>query len=96
MGNGELAGRVEGVGTEVYTMAVEAVVSGDSGAGGPGAEMVEGQLSHREELVPEVGGERGVGSGEEGNEVVLRRANRAFGWIRTVIRGGDKLVGEVA
>ena len=37
-----------------------------------------------------------MGSGEEGNEVILRRANRAFGWIRTVIRGGDKLVGEVA
>ena len=37
-----------------------------------------------------------MGGGKDRNKVVFGRTNRAFGWIRTVIRGGDKLVGEVA
>ena len=36
-----------------------------------------------------------MGGGKEGNEMVFGRANRAFGWIRTVVRGGDKLVVEI-
>ena len=52
VGYGELSGGVEGVCTEVYRVAEEAMIGGYGGSGGPGSEVVERQLSHGEELVP--------------------------------------------
>jgi hypothetical protein len=46
----------------------------------------------REEFVPKVEGESGIGCAETGDEVIFESANSALGGVATVIAGGDELV----
>ena len=69
-GYAQLAGRVNGVGFEVEGSTMEAMPSGLGGVGGPGAEVVECQLGHGEDVVPLVGGGSDM-SGREGREEVI-------------------------
>ena len=69
---------------------------GDGGNGwSPSAEHVEGQLSGRQEEVPQVGGKCEVGGGEAGDEVVLRRTYGTFGFEGAVLAGDGKCDGDV-
>ena len=69
--------------------AVEAVMGGDGGVGGPGAEVVEGEFDVRDEVIPSVGGERDVRGGECGEEVIFGCANVSLsGECAVIVRGG--------
>ena len=99
MGEAKLARRVERMGTQVNFVPMQAVEGRDFGGGGdgwsPSAKHVEGQLSGRQEEVPQVRGECEVGGGEAGNEVVLRRTYSTFGSEGAVLAGDGICDGDV-
>ena len=64
------------------------------GLGGPGAEMVEGELGEGEEVIPQVRRKVRVSGGESGDEVVLRGADAPFSGEGAVNTGGNELDGE--
>ena len=90
-GYAQLAGRVNGVGFEVEGGTMEAMPSGLGGVGGPGAEVVECQLGHGEDVVPLVGGESDMSGREGGEEVIFGRADGALRTVGAVVVGGNVL-----
>ena len=80
---------------EVERTAMQSVVGGDGGVREPRAEVVEGELGDGEEIIPSIRGERDVGGGKDGDEVVFTRADVPFGSEGAMVVGGGKLVVEV-
>jgi len=60
-----------------------------------GAEHAQGNHSKENKAVPLVGWEGGIGSIEDGDEVVFKGLDGSFGWVESVITGRCKLVVEV-
>ena len=82
MGNGELACRVDGMGGKVERLWIGAV----------GSQVIEGELSEREEIRPAVRGEREVSGRQDSDEMILRCPDRPLGWVSTMLVWRDKLV----
>ena len=57
-----------------------------------GAEKIEGELSLGEKIIPEVHGKLLVGAAKDRDEVILERADCAFGGVATVVVWGYELV----
>ena len=92
MGNGELACRVDGMGGKVERLSVDAVPGGEEGIGAVGSQVIEGELSEREEIRPAVRGEREVSGRQDSDEMILRCPDRPLGWVSTMLVWRDKLV----
>jgi hypothetical protein len=82
------AGRRERCAVEVK-LTVDLCPSGEFRVDARGTHEVEGEDGLRKEAVPEVERKIAVGAAEAGDEVVLERADGAFGGVGTVDAGGD-------
>ncbi len=92
MCNGELACRVDGMGGKVEGLSVDAVPGGEEGIGAVGSQVIEGELSEREEIRPAVRGNRDVSGRQDSDEMILRCPDRPLGWDCTVLVWRDELV----
>jgi hypothetical protein len=82
------------VGVKVEGEVADARPGTYGGVGGPGAEMVEGELREGEEVIPQVRRKVRVSGGESGDKVVLRGADAPFSGEGAVNTGGNELDGE--
>ena len=76
---------------EVQGGAMEAMPSGLGGVGGPGAEVVECQLGHGEDVVPFVRGESDMSRREGREKVIFSRADGALRTVGAVVVRGNVL-----
>ncbi len=77
---------------EVVRFAIDAVIGGYVTLVGEGTHHVESDFCLRNELVPEVDGERWVGSREDRYKVSFERLYSAFCFVGPVIKRGHEFV----
>ena len=81
-----------GMADKVVRFAMDAVIGGDVALVGEGTHHVEGDLCLRNELVPEVDGERWVSSSQDRYKVSLKGLYSAFRFVGPVIKRGHEFV----
>ena len=77
---------------KVVRFAMDAVIGGDVVLVGEDAHHVEGDFCLRNELVPEVDGERRVSSGKDRYKVSLEHLYSAFCFVGPVSKRGHEFV----
>ena len=82
----------EGMADKVVRFAMDAVIGGDVALVGEGTHHVEGDFCLRNELVPEVDGERWVSSSKDRYKVSLESLYSAFCFVGPVIKRGHEFV----
>ena len=82
-----MGGKVEG-------LSVDAVPGGEEVIGAVGSQVIEGELSEREEIRPAVRGERNVSGRQDSDEMILRCPDRSLGWVSAVLVWSDELVSD--